>query len=334
MKTYYHTVCEILLESSEKHSVLKKALTHSSFYTDIEKCISDKYIFLGMYAFKGKLAEVIGRYIPLTGTQLQHYLGNLFANKQLEKIFIHYRLDRIVRYGKHFDVANKHHIFVYALLGFVSEFAEGSQLNRFIYRHFLQNSDHLRPDRSNTNNKDLYSKLLFLINMCYQQVPQIATWSKNKTFYCKVSVEAGWTIEEQGSSPKIAQQKCIKKALQQIADELNLEWKQNPISQELEQKRKKTEGEKKARAKAEKLKKYKEKQQKRSQEIAERKSQRKKEAMERDVKRRKAKMLAKKRKELLLEQQKKQKEALSTMSVAKRRHLQDKGLLEKGAPKR
>ncbi len=334
MKTYYHTVCEILLESSEKHSVLKKALTHSSFYTDIEKCISDKYIFLGMYAFKGKLAEVICKYVPLTGTQLQHYLGNLFTNKQLEKIFTHYRLDRIVRYGKHFDVANKHHIFVYALLGFMNEFAEVNQLNRFIYRHFLQNSDHLRPNQSKTNNKNLYSKLLFLIDMYYHQMPQIATWNKNKTFYYKVVVGTEWTIEEQGSSPKIAQQKCIKKALQQITNELNLEWQQNPISQDLEQKRKKTEAEKKAREKAKKLKQYKEKQQKRSQEIADRKSERKKEAMERDEKRRKAKILAKKRKELLLEQQKKQKEALNTMSVAKRRHLQDKGLLEKGAPKR
>lgn len=50
----------------------------------------------------------------------------------------------------------------------------------------------------------------------------------------------------------------------------------------------------------------------------------------RDQARGKAKAQAKKRKEEL----RKQKAAMETMSVAKRRHMQDKGMLAKGAPKK
>ncbi len=285
-----------------------------------------------MYAFKGKVAEVLHKYIPLKGTQLQHYLGNIFSKQQLEKIFVHYRLDRVIRYGKSFPIQDKHHIFVYALLGFVYQFVPEDLQIRFIYRHFLENTDHFYANKELDKNKDLTSKLYFLLKMYYNKEIKTYAWNKGKKFYYKIEVDDIWGMEEQGSTPKIAQSKCVKKALAEITNKLEIEWKQNPISQELEQARKKEEVEKKAREKAENLKRYKEKQRKRSLEIAEKKKQRKKEAMEKDEKRRKAKILVKKRREYIEEQQRKQKLALANMSVSKRRHLQDKGLLDKGAP--
>ena len=66
----------------EKNHLLQ-ALTHNSF--------SDKnnsrYVFLGQFAFKGKVAEWIFDNVAGTGTQLQHFLGNIFSQKFLETYF-------------------------------------------------------------------------------------------------------------------------------------------------------------------------------------------------------------------------------------------------------
>lgn len=328
-KTYYHTLSEVLLFSSQHHD-LKKALTHSSFYENPEQDENSKYIFLGMFAFKGKVAEVMRKYVPLTGTQLQHYLGNVFKSKQLEKIYKKYQLNRLVRHGRDFPVQDKHHLFVYALLGFVYEFAEEKYLLRFIYRNFLAETEHLMPTA--IVNKDIKAKFLYLAKMYYNAIPEFIEDEKEGICSCKIYFCKKLLVEEQGENIKTLQQRSLKKALQILSEQLEEEWKNNPQNQEIESRLKKEKAEKLAREKAEKLKAYKEKQRKRSEEIAKRKHIRKEEAIQKDEKRRKAKAYAKKRKEELAEQQRRQKVAMANMSVAKRRHLQDKGLLDKGAP--
>ncbi len=69
MQIHYHNLSLTVARVDEHHS-LKKALTHHSFYkdsSDANNAESSKFIFLGMYAFKGKVAELMRKYIPLTG---------------------------------------------------------------------------------------------------------------------------------------------------------------------------------------------------------------------------------------------------------------------------
>lgn len=283
-----------------------------------------------MYAFKGKVAEIMSKYIPLSGTQLQHYLGNVFSTKQLERIYGRYHLSRLVRYGKSFPIEKKHHLFVYALLGFVYEFAEEKYLNRFIYRNFLAETEHLMP--IHTTNNDLRSKFIFLSKMYHNAMPEISLLEKEAIYTCRITIKGSLLIEKTDTNNKRLQRKCLKIALKNLSTKLEEEWKKDPISQEIERGIRKKEAERIALEKAEKLRKYKAKQQQRSKELAERKAKRKREALERDLSRRKSKAMAKKRKEEMAEMQRKQKQAMANMSVSKRRHLQDKGLLAKGAP--
>ena len=61
-------------------SQLRSVLTHSSFYEKEGKGNS-RYIFAGMFVFKGQVAEVLYRYFTGDGTRLQHILGNLFRQE-------------------------------------------------------------------------------------------------------------------------------------------------------------------------------------------------------------------------------------------------------------
>ncbi len=304
MRTHYHTLSEVLL-FEDRHQDLKRALTHSSFYKKSENAESEKLIFLGMYAFKGKVAEVLRKYIPLSGKQLQHYLGNIFKHNELEKIYSHYHLDRMVRYGKDFPIADKHHLFVYALLGFMVEFAEEKHLLRFIYRNFLATTEHLLPTKK--ANKDLRSQFIYLANMYYAKSPIFSEIKEENQYYCTVLIEEEIVAEGKGKNLKTVWKSCLRNAVQKIGDILEKERAEDPIKQEIERKLKKVEAERIAKEKTENLKKYKEKQKKRSEEIAEQKAKRKALAIEKDIKRRKAKALAKKRREEQEELRKKKK---------------------------
>lgn len=80
---------------SENH--LRKVLTHDSFY-EKEGMGNGRLVFAGMYAFRGQVAEILYRYVPGTGTRLQHILGNLFRQERLSRMYDEWRL-RPVRAG-------------------------------------------------------------------------------------------------------------------------------------------------------------------------------------------------------------------------------------------
>jgi hypothetical protein len=70
------------------HAEQKKALTHKSFCKEGDEQKSNcRYIFLGMYGFKGKVAELVFNFVTGSGKPLQHYLGNIFKDDILLKIF-------------------------------------------------------------------------------------------------------------------------------------------------------------------------------------------------------------------------------------------------------
>ena len=67
-------------------STLRTVLTHSSFYEKEGKGNS-RYIFAGMFVFKGQVADVLYQYFSGDGTRLQHILGNLFGKERLERMY-------------------------------------------------------------------------------------------------------------------------------------------------------------------------------------------------------------------------------------------------------
>ncbi len=261
---------------------------------------------------------------------MQHYLGNVFKNAELEKIYKKYQLERCVRYGENFDLTKHRHIFVYALLGFVYEYAEEREILRFIYSNFLATTEHLIPSKQ--QNKDQWAKCVYLAKMYYNDIPVLQINGENDKHTCSVIVDNKTIAMHESKSIRYARKKAIKIALLYIAEQQAKLWADNPIAQEVEQKLKRIKAEKEAREKAERIKKYKEKQRERSEATRARKKARIEKAQQQDMQRRKAKAEAKKRKELQAEALRKKQLAMANMSVAKRRHLQDKGVLKKGAP--
>ena len=123
-------------------SQLREVLSHSSFYEKEGKGNS-RYVFAGMFVFKGMVAEVLFRYFSSEGTRLQHVLGNLFRNERLERLFDEWKLSQFVRAGKNFDIASHKHIFVYAIFGYVTTLDEDIR-NWFIAKYVLnEESNHL-----------------------------------------------------------------------------------------------------------------------------------------------------------------------------------------------
>lgn len=121
---------------------LREVLTHSSFYEQEGKGNS-RYVFAGMFVFKGMVAQVLYRYFTGEGTRLQHVLGNLFRNERLERMFDEWKLKPFVRASEKFDIKSHKHIFVYAVFGYVTTLDEDIR-NWFIAKYILnEESEHL-----------------------------------------------------------------------------------------------------------------------------------------------------------------------------------------------
>ena len=132
-------------------SRLREVLTHSSFYEKEGKGNS-RYVFAGMFAFKGLVAEVLFRYYTGNGTRLQHILGNLFRQDRLERLFDQWRLQQFARAGEQFDIVTHKHVFVYALFGYVTTLDENTR-NWFIGKYILGGDvTHLMTHRKRNRN--------------------------------------------------------------------------------------------------------------------------------------------------------------------------------------
>ena len=121
---------------------LREVLTHSSFYEKEGKGNS-RYVFAGMFVFKGMVADVLFRYYTGEGTRLQHILGNLFRQERLEKLFDEWHLWQFARAGESFDIDKHKHIFVYAIMGYVSTLDENTRI-WFISKYIInKDTEHL-----------------------------------------------------------------------------------------------------------------------------------------------------------------------------------------------
>jgi len=134
---------------------LREVMTHSSFYEEEGKGNS-RYIFAGMYVFKGQVAEVLYRYAVGEGTRLQQILGNLFRQERLERLFGEWQLRQFVRFGENFKLETHRHIFVYALFGYVSTLDD--DLRQWFISKYIINDDTRHLFRHRQRNVNLLAQ--------------------------------------------------------------------------------------------------------------------------------------------------------------------------------
>ncbi len=322
----YKTLCQHLGLGTHLSHELKIALTHYSFSEKSKD--GGRYVFLGQTEFKGKVARILFEFVQGKGTQLQHYLGNLFKTKHLELLFYKYNLQNLIRCADNFNPDNYRHIFTYAFLGFLSDQMNETQLNDFIYQNFIKNTSHLLPSEQ-ANKKDYKAQVFFLCKLYYNSKPKLEITQSDGIYTFSLHINDLFYVKTESKSYKYAQKKLWKNALKQITQKQEEKLLQNPDFVAKEQIQKAEKQAKEEREKEEKLKLYFEKRAKRSEEIKQKKIEKKKEAQKQDIKRREAKQRAKERKELQAKQQRLKEMGLQNISASKRRILEDKGILPK-----
>lgn len=215
----YQSTCLALGLSESLHNELKIAMTHKSFLGNDKGKDNSRYIFYGMFYFKGLVANFLFKNAPGSGTHLQHQLGNICATKILNNIYQHYKLGLLVRVGDRQEVENMKHLFAWAILGLVAEFRNENTIQRIIRTHFLP---HLKLDKKEVP-VNLKEQLKYICLQRFNTKPTITTLKQDEVYITTVECKA-WTVEHSSSSHIYSQKQAIKKMLRVIAtsDELHL----------------------------------------------------------------------------------------------------------------
>lgn len=298
-------------------SRLREVLTHSSFYEQEDKGNS-RYVFAGMFVFKGLVGEVLFRYYAGTGTRLQHILGNLFRQERLERLFDTWHLQQFARAGEQFDISNHKHVFVYAIFGYVSTLDENTR-NWFIAKYIINNEvAHLLGHKK--RNRDLLAQANDMVRQADgRQLTLEMEVTEAGLHKAKVVLSDGMVLcEAESKSWRYARTKATKTALNLLATPRRKLMLSNPIYQARLLERIEAQ---KAKRKAE----VEERETKKAEAREKRKEAWKAERRARDAKRRAVQAAAKKRKadNAAHAAAKTAKEA-RPMSAKKRRYLEDK----------
>lgn len=121
-------------------SEFNKVFKHISLYENNSKQENygnSRFVFLGMYAFKGILAEIINTYIAGNGKQLQHFLGNIYTNDKMDAIFDELNFEILAQCSPSIDIKKIKHIFTFAYLGFVCLYCKSTFTEKMAQKYFL-----------------------------------------------------------------------------------------------------------------------------------------------------------------------------------------------------
>ncbi len=276
-----------------------------------------------MYGFKGKLAELLFDYQPCEGTQLQHFLGNIFKEEFLHRIFEKYKLENLIRFRNNFDAQKHKHIFVYGLLGFVCKYQAPEKMNQFIVNNFLTGTEHLIPgfDR----NKDFLAQCNYFASLVYKStVTEQTIKTEDEKFKTVILVDKLQISDFTSTSYCYSRKKALKEALKTLAESVSKEYENNPIVQKIRDERQKAEEKEKQNLRTEREKIRLQKLRDKKAEKSEKQKRAATIAKMKDTARRQAKQAAKQHRERMEEIQFKKAAAEARMSGKKRRHLDDK----------
>lgn len=312
---------------------LNVALTHASYYkTEQPEKSNNRFVFTGMFAFKGEVAATMNRFVPGTGMQLQHALGNIFRNENLTRIYDNFGLKNLIRYGNDFDAEKHTHIFVYAFLGFVFQHTPPEELSRFISRHIILPNYRLLDFSSKS--KDLEAQCNVISRILFGNVVKVNTAKlSEKQFETRVSIDSYVISCEIAGGYRYSRTKSLKKALKSLLEDMFFVESQNPEFLLRIKKIEQMQEEKMKQMKEEKLRQQAEKEERKRKENILKKQKRKEEKEQRDLARRKAKIVANQRKESRKGKntiyREYSAEEIASMNAAKRRRLEDLGILHK-----
>lgn len=310
----------------EKHQ-LERAITHHSFSENN----NSRFVFLGMFAFKGAVANWIFNHVAGTGTQLQHYLGNIFKHQFLEAFFDKH-IKTTTRIDAKTDLNTQKHIFSYALFGFIFDHATEEQLNEFIFIQIITPNDHHLP--SNYKYKNHWDQLMFLCKQHLNVKPKLTiSENQNKIQKVSISIKNNIIATHDSISFKYAKKKTIKIALDYVSKKIEEKLKQNPTYVESEKLKAQNQMEAIEKQKLEKQEKHINRNLAHQEKMCLRREEKKIQAQEEDRKRRVAKEKAKEkasRKGANTIYRDYTAEEIAAMSASKRRNLQDKGIIPKG----
>lgn len=306
----------------------KQAMTH---YTAPNKNNGNRFVFLANFVFKGMLADFIYTYINGTGMQLQHFLGNIFSNNRLAELYDEWRLHRFVIYGEGCRPESQKHVFTLSFIGCLMECAPPRKVEKLMMEFFIYPNNHLLPRVHFP--KDDKQKLIFLCKQNDWEKPEIKyTLQQDGKHHFKIALSYG-IIESASVSYRYAKKKAFKKALDAAAKILEERLVKTETHQRLElEKYDKEEAERLAKLQS-KQEAWTAKQEEKRKEREKRKEERRRAAKLRDEERRKAKEESKKKKASRKGQNTIYRdytaEEIAAMSSAKRRMLEDKGILPK-----
>ncbi|OQA01431.1 MAG: ribonuclease III [Bacteroidetes bacterium ADurb.Bin408] len=207
------------LKADEHSNELNKALTHSSYTESDENDNNSRFVYLGQFAFKGYVADLLYKFTPGTGTQLQHILGNLFKNEHLNTLYDSFRLEELIRYGRNFDAKAHRHIFVFGLLGFIHQYSPDELKQTVISRYFIIPNKHLfsHSDKSN----DLQAQCNVISRILFQEPVFVEiVRNANGLWQTTVSIKDSVIACETSVSHRYSRLKTLKKAIKQLADDL------------------------------------------------------------------------------------------------------------------
>lgn len=198
---------------------LKEALTHFSFYEQKnENKGNGRYVFAGMFIFRGILAKSLVSFYPGSGTQLQHTLGNLLRNDKLHSLFDKWKLMYIVRAGEKLDIKKHKHVFVYGILGMAALQLSEDEIQKFISRWFLHDNEHTLKT-GKTKNMNFRGQADFLAKSVFGEKLVVNIDKKDELFYAEVSTKNGILLAGHTSkSYRYAQNKALKNAVALMAE--------------------------------------------------------------------------------------------------------------------
>lgn len=208
------------LKAEDYSNELNKALTHSSYAESNENDNNSRFVYLGQFAFRGYVADLIYKFTPGTGTQLQHILGNLFKSEHLNTLFDRFGLEELIRYSGKFDPKAHRHIFVFGLLGFIHKYCPDDVKQILISRYFILPHKHLFSTANKSN--DLQAQCNILSRILFQEPVFIdINRTENGLWQTTVSIKESVISCETSVSHRYSRQKTLKKALKQLSDDLN-----------------------------------------------------------------------------------------------------------------
>ena len=305
----------------------KKSLTHKSANL---KNDNSRMVFVGMYAFKGLVAEWISKHIGGSGTQLQQYFGNITCNNYLSQLFEQWKLHKYIRYNIDINLDSLKHIFTLGLLGCIFEHSPSEKIERLILDFFIFPNDHLLP--KTVYQKDIWQQFKFLCEQHEIPYPNITHEVEDGLQCFTVKVEGFEPVKCCSVSYRYAKKKAIKQAytalLKHVETELLEDEAHIAFQDTVYTKRKK----KKERIKASQVEEWEQKRDQRKEANIIKREERKRLKKQEDSHRRSQKQQIKEKK-----QKKKgantiyreySAEEIATMNPAKRRRLEDLGIIE------